>query len=264
MEIDADLGISTENQETILKKIVERYGINPGGKKLSDYETIGKLVDAVQREGNGQRPSAGGMDKETIRAETLKVFAEVTKYPEDMLELGMEMEADLGIDTVKQATILAMLGEKYRMERDESIQLSNYPTIGHIVDLVYERAGKGMGTQPPSEPVQASPVGSSRSAPLAPSESAAERSTAPRPQSAAPAVPRQAVRGGAEPAVAAPAPLASAPAGGFDKEEIRAETLKVFSEVTKYPEDMLELGMEMEADLGIDTVKQATILAMLG
>ncbi|MGB6031423.1 MAG: SDR family NAD(P)-dependent oxidoreductase, partial [Bacteroidota bacterium] len=264
MEIDADLGISTENQETILRTIVERYGISPVRKKLSDYETIGKLVDAVQREGNGQRPSAGGMEKETITAETLKVFAEVTKYPEDMLELGMEMEADLGIDTVKQATILAMLGEKYRMERDESIQLSNYPTIGHIVDLVYERAGKGMGTQPPSEPVQASPVGSSGSAPLAPSESAAERSTAPRPQSAAPAVARQAVRREAEPAVAAPAPLASTPAGGFDKEEIRAETLKVFSEVTKYPEDMLELGMEMEADLGIDTVKQATILAMLG
>jgi len=86
----------------------------------------------------------------------LKVFAEVTKYPEDMLELGMEMEADLGIDTVKQATILSMLGEKYGMERDESLQLSDYPTIGHIVDLVHERAGRA--AMPPAETPPAVPA----------------------------------------------------------------------------------------------------------
>jgi malonyl CoA-acyl carrier protein transacylase/3-oxoacyl-(acyl-carrier-protein) synthase/short-subunit dehydrogenase/acyl carrier protein len=288
MEIDADLGISKQNQQTILRTLVERYGINPGGKKLSDYETIGKLIVAVQREGNGrgiqeeqpavEAPSAlppseklpgGGINKETVKAETLKVFSEVTKYPEDMLELGMEMEADLGIDTVKQATILSLLGEKYRMERDESIQLSNYPTIGHIVDLVYERAGKGM--QPPSEAV--SGEAASRPAPEvkqpvqtdpADSDKATQRSPRPASHSTAPAVPRQTMEKEAEPAVAAPATSAPAPAGGYDKEEIRAETIRVFSEVTKYPDDMLELGMEMEADLGIDTVKQATILAMLG
>ena len=250
MEFDADLGISTENQQKILRRLVEKYGISPGGKTLSDYETVGKLVGAVQREGNGrknlkeqpvaaappaavsqERPSTGRADKETIKAETLKVFSEVTKYPEDMLELGMEMEADLGIDTVKQATILSVLGEKYRMERDESIQLSNYPTIGHIVDLVYERAGGVM--RPPSE------------------------------TPAAEAMPEPPAAGEAG-TVSAQAPAAASPEGEFSKEEIRAETLKVFSEVTKYPEDMLELGMEMEADLGIDTVKQATILAKLG
>jgi acyl transferase domain-containing protein/short-subunit dehydrogenase/acyl carrier protein len=249
MEIDADLGISKENQEKILKSLVEKYGINPQGKTLSDYETIGKLIGAVQRKGNGQRtvsqqpasaqapaaaslaqPAAGTtVDKETITVETLKVFAEVTKYPEDMLELGMEMEADLGIDTVKQATILAKLGEKYRMERDESIQLSNYPTIGHIVDLVYERAGGATAAPGEAAPPEVKP------------EPVAE----------------------AEPAPAQP-PAEPPPGGSHSKEEVQAETLKVFSEVTKYPEDMLELGMEMEADLGIDTVKQATILAKLG
>ena len=71
----------------------------------------------------------------------IKIFSEVTKYPEDMLDLEMEMEADLGIDTVKQATILSMIGEKYRMERDDNLKLSDYPTIGHILDYVFNHVG---------------------------------------------------------------------------------------------------------------------------
>jgi len=41
----------------------------------------------------------------------LKVISEITKYPVEMLDMNMEMEADLGIDTVKQATIFSILGE---------------------------------------------------------------------------------------------------------------------------------------------------------
>ncbi len=94
-------------------------------------------------------------DKDSVQADVLQVFSEVTKYPEDMLELEMEMEADLGIDTVKQATILSILGEKYMLERDEGMQLSNYPTIGHIVDLIYEKAGSA--TMPP-EPAEVTEI----------------------------------------------------------------------------------------------------------
>lgn len=171
MEIEADLGISKANQSIIESRLAEKYGV---ALQLSNFSNIGKLIGFVYNELSkpktiastphpvGQVTSLPHMpgqvanlphkaDKKTIQADVLKVFSEVTKYPEDMLELDMEMEADLGIDTVKQATILSILGEKYMLERDEGMQLSNYPTIGHIVDLIYEKAGSA--TMPP-EPAE--------------------------------------------------------------------------------------------------------------
>ena len=151
MEIEADLGINKQNQTIIASKIGEKFGV---AIQLTNFDNIGKLIGFVYSEISRDQkidpkdetiPAAtvvaGKIDKETIKTDTLQVFSEVTQYPEDMLELDMEMEADLGIDTVKQATILAILGEKYMLEREEGMQLSNYPTIGHIIDLIYEKAG---------------------------------------------------------------------------------------------------------------------------
>ena len=79
-------------------------------------------------------------------ADALRVFAEVTKYSVDMLDPDMEMEADLGIDTVKRATI-SLLGEKYLLDREAGLQLSNYPTIRHLVDLIYQHSANVSGGQ---------------------------------------------------------------------------------------------------------------------
>ncbi len=247
MEIEADLGISKGNQALIEKKLKEKYGISI---RLAEFTNIGKLVgfvyNAVGQVANlSYKPAAQvanlphKLDKETIKADTLKVFSEVTKYPEDMLELDMEMEADLGIDTVKQATILSILGEKYMLEREEGMQLSNYPTIGHIVDLIYEKAGTAQIPVGQIDNLPTEPVGQVTSLPTEPLGQVANLSPEP---------------------VGQIANLSY----GADKETIKTDVLQVFSEVTKYPIDMLELDMEMEADLGIDTVKQATILSILG
>ncbi|PRC62579.1 hypothetical protein C6A85_02325, partial [Mycobacterium sp. ITM-2017-0098] len=43
----------------------------------------------------------------------LAIVSEKTGYPADMLSLEMEMEAELGIDSIKQVEILAALQAKY-------------------------------------------------------------------------------------------------------------------------------------------------------
>ena len=150
-----------------------------------------------------------------VTEEILKIYANVTKYPQNMLDLNMEMEADLGIDTVKQATIFAMVAEKFQLEGEPGIQLSNYPTIGHVVNLVLAKVSN-----------QETFIGKN--------EVAASTATAP-----------------------------SLVSMDNSADLIVTEVLDIISEVTKYPIDMLDLDMEMEADLGIDTVKQATILSYL-
>src|SRR6266581_3375935 len=75
-----------------------------------------------------------------IAQEVLALVAEKTGYPQDMLELDLDLEADLGVDTVKQAEIFAAMREHYGIARDDSLKLREYPTLAHVIAFVQERA----------------------------------------------------------------------------------------------------------------------------
>ena len=59
------------------------------------------------------------------------------------------MEADLGIDTVKQAEVFGAIRESFGIERDDRLKLRDYPTLGHVVGFVRERA-EGLDTAVPA------------------------------------------------------------------------------------------------------------------
>ena len=60
-----------------------------------------------------------------------------------MLDLDLDLEADLGVDTVKQAEMFAAIRENYDIPRDENLKLRDYPTLRHVVGWVRQRAGLG-------------------------------------------------------------------------------------------------------------------------
>ena len=61
--------------------------------------------------------------------------------------MDLDLEADLGIDTVKQAEVFATIREAYGIERDDALKLRDYPTLNHVVAFVNERSGAA-----PAEP----------------------------------------------------------------------------------------------------------------
>ncbi|MEE2750665.1 MAG: beta-ketoacyl synthase N-terminal-like domain-containing protein, partial [Myxococcota bacterium] len=63
-------------------------------------------------------PPAVAADAATIQAHLLNVIAEKTGYDPEDIEIDMELEADLGIDTVKQAEIFGEVREVYGVARD--------------------------------------------------------------------------------------------------------------------------------------------------
>ncbi len=76
------------------------------------------------------------------------MIADKTGYPKDMLELDLDMEADLGIDTVKQAELFAAMREHYAIPRKDNLSLKDYPTIRHCVKYVLEETGGTTAAQP--------------------------------------------------------------------------------------------------------------------
>ena len=72
----------------------------------------------------------------------MNVVAEKTGYPSDMLELGMDMEADLGIDSIKRVEILgAVQDEIPNLPELNPEDLAELRTLGQIVDYMQEKAG---------------------------------------------------------------------------------------------------------------------------
>ena len=76
-----------------------------------------------------------------VAARVLEVVAEQTGYPTELLDMDLDLEADLGIDTVKQAEVFATIRETYGIERDDALKLRDYPTLNHVVAFVNERSG---------------------------------------------------------------------------------------------------------------------------
>ena len=158
---------------------------------------------------------------EPVKIKVLELIAEQTGYPVEMLELDLDLEADLGIDTVKQAELFAAVREEYGIERDENLQLRDFPTLAHTIQFVYDK-------RPDLKPT------------VAPVAAAASEAPAAAPE--------------------APAATPEAPAATGD-DPVAVKVLALVAEQTGYPEDMLGLDLDLEADLGIDTVKQAEMFA---
>ena len=75
----------------------------------------------------------------TWRRGWLALVAEQTGYPPELLDLDLDLEADLGIDTVKQAELFAQVRETYGIARDDSLKLRDYPTLNHVIGFVRDR-----------------------------------------------------------------------------------------------------------------------------
>ena len=75
-----------------------------------------------------------------VEEQVLAIVAAQTGYPSDLLDLDLDLEADLGIDTVKQAETFAAIRAAYDIERDDRLALRDYPTLRHVIAFVHERA----------------------------------------------------------------------------------------------------------------------------
>ncbi|MDD3000742.1 MAG: SDR family NAD(P)-dependent oxidoreductase, partial [Candidatus Riflebacteria bacterium] len=111
-----------------LAQIMEHLSVNGGDSSCDN--TVGSSNDV----------NSASSDYDTV---LLGVVAEKTGYPVEMLSLNMDMEADLGIDSIKRVEILSGFQEK--MPDAPVVQpsdLGNFRTIGQILDFLHSRDSK--------------------------------------------------------------------------------------------------------------------------
>jgi 3-oxoacyl-(acyl-carrier-protein) synthase/NAD(P)-dependent dehydrogenase (short-subunit alcohol dehydrogenase family) len=73
-----------------------------------------------------------------VQSAVLRIVAEKTGYPTEMLDLDLDMEADLGVDTVKQAETFAAIRAAFDIPRKDDLKLRDYPTLASVIQFVYD------------------------------------------------------------------------------------------------------------------------------
>ncbi|HIK04316.1 MAG TPA: acyltransferase domain-containing protein [Trichormus sp. M33_DOE_039] len=171
----------------------------------------------------------------------LTIISDKTGYPVEMLELEMDMEADLGIDSIKRVEILGGLQEVYPdLPKPNLEELAEKRTIGQIIEFLQANFGSGQ--------------------PVAVATQSVVEVAAPAPE----VVPTPVVAPPAPEPVAVVETVAETEvADTTDYADIGQTLINIISEKTGYPVEMLELEMDMEADLGIDSIKRVEILGGL-
>jgi acyl transferase domain-containing protein len=185
-------------------------------------EPESKAHVSVPAPSESPKPAATG---DAVKERILTLVAEKTGYPKDMLDVDLDLEADLGVDTVKQAEVFATIREVYNIPRDESRKLRDYPTLAHVIRFVYQkRPDLVAAAEKTKEETVATPIT----------------------------------------VVTAQEPMPTpAPEQVVADDPVRERILALVVDKTGYPKDMLDLDIDLEADLGVDTVKQAEMFAAI-
>ncbi len=81
----------------------------------------------------------GPSPADPVAESVLDIVEGLTGYSRDLLEPDLDLEADLGVDTVKQAEVFAAVREQFGIPRDENLRLRDFPTLAHVIRFVRER-----------------------------------------------------------------------------------------------------------------------------
>jgi acyl carrier protein len=161
------------------------------------------------------------MDNDVLMQMLLSIVSDKTGYPVEMLAVDMDMEADLGIDSIKRVEIMGALQDQYPDLLDiDAESLAELRTLAQIVRTIEK-----------SDEVVSKVSELHLDVP----------ETSPAHVDAASLLPKV----------------------DLTLTEMKATLLDIVSEKTGYPTEMLELNMDMEADLGIDSIKRVEILGSL-
>ncbi|NAZ47932.1 acyltransferase domain-containing protein [Vibrio toranzoniae] len=326
MDMEADLGIDSIKRVEILGTVQDEMptlpDLNP--EDLAECRTLGEIVGymnsksmnskmpasapvAAQPSATAPVQAANGLNAKVVQQTMLEVVAEKTGYPTEMLDLEMDMEADLGIDSIKRVEILGTVQDELpTLPELNPEDLAECRTLGEIVAYMNSKLPASSPVAAQTEVVAPAATNNGLDAAVVQKtmlEVVAEKTGYPTEmldlamdieadlgidsikrveilgtvQDELPTLPELSPEDLAEcrtlgeivaymnsklPASAPVAAQASAPAvsNGLNAEQVQSTMLSVVADKTGYPTEMLDLAMDMEADLGIDSIKRVEIL----
>ncbi|MBC1237282.1 type I polyketide synthase, partial [Nostoc sp. 2RC] len=108
-----------------------------------DNQTAPAIFDITQPKENLTPTAPVVIDQDTLSQTLLNVVSDKTGYPTEMLELTMDIEADLGIDSIKRVEILGALLELYPdLPKPNPEEIGQLRTLAQIAEYMAKIASE--------------------------------------------------------------------------------------------------------------------------
>ncbi|MDR1085158.1 MAG: SDR family NAD(P)-dependent oxidoreductase [Deltaproteobacteria bacterium] len=228
MDLEEDLGLDSIKRMELLAALADRFPSLHSSQNLP--RTLGQLAEqcasgfvspqaapASLTEAKAAPEPAAEDAPADLGSVLLEVLAQETGYPADSLKPEMDLESDLGLDSIKRVEILSVLAD--RLPGLDLASLSGAATLGELASelnkLKKTAAPDSARQEPSSEAGRAFEAQEERSADLTSSAD---------------------------------------PAG---------DVYLVVARETGYPAELLKPDMDLEGDLGLDSIKKVEILSVL-
>ncbi len=183
------------------------------------------LPASVAAVGSVSTPAAVSGTTVNVRDTLLAIVSERTGYPADMLDPELDLEADLSIDSIKRVEIMGELSERIGLRRQ----------LGAEADALLEQLAAQKTLHAITAWLHDKLPAMTPSAQVATGVALASAGTV---------------------ATTSAAPSSS-------RQDARQVLLDIVSQRTGYPEDVLDLDLDLEADLSIDSIKRLEIVGEL-
>jgi len=176
--------------------------------------------------------TSGRLDGHALEKFLVNFVVEQTGYPPQIVGLDADLEADLGIDSIKKAQLFGELREYFDVPAARISTMGDFRTLRQVVELLQEAPGKG------------------------------DWLAEPRPE---PAIAPEAARVNHAPNgfAASPATIQPAEPVAANDDQMSLHLVKFVMEQTGYPAEVITLDADLEADLGIDSIKKAQLFGEL-
>ena len=96
--------------------------------------------------GGTASPAAGSGDSSgELETFLVEFVVEQTGYPAEIVELDADLEADLGIDSIRKAQLFGEVGQRYGLAVEDGVSLDDFPTLRHLIDYLLPRLAANVG-----------------------------------------------------------------------------------------------------------------------
>lgn len=257
-DLEADLGIDSIKKAQLFGELREYFEITPSDDlTLDDFATLRDVMNFLQGTRPTQEPAltvdqedpvdvpqaapavvsdpafaTTSVSAKTPAVDQLEPFlinfvVEQTGYPAEIVEMDADLEADLGIDSIKKAQLFGELREYFEVTPTDDLTLDDFATLRDIMNFL-------QGTHPKQQSTETGETGT-------PNES----------------TPIQSEITSVNDPSACPTDKAPPP------EQLESFLINFVVEQTGYPAEIVEMDADLEADLGIDSIKKAQLFGEL-
>ena len=194
--------------------------VRSGSVAPTDVEVVDAQGEVFEAPGSGvveETLDGAGVDKDAVCTALREAFAERTGYPLELIEADLDLEADLGIDSVKRVEVVGHVGEVLGVDVKE-LDFSQALSVSDIAEVL-------VGSQ------NVEVVDAQGEVFEAPGSGVVEETL---------------------------------DGAGVDKDAVCTALREAFAERTGYPLELIEADLDLEADLGIDSVKRVEVVGHVG